>query len=745
MEHISDALFSYITIHGGQCNPPKYDRADLKRIAEDGDIQEMVKFMKLVFLGVAVCPMGPRKDECQQRMATLEESTMLGLSNIMADVPRWAMQSDSPRTESPRTQDEHRDHSPSPSASAIDSDLVHEAQTAQLKAENYQLKHELGSLRKVRQEDQNKYSRLQDNYEALKEELNKAQKTLHTSVLASKGDGNPTIKLLHTKIQEKDEIISDKDHETFELREQMQKNARDAKAERAKVQEFKDELDVIKSERDNFAKKANTLEKYRQKIQSSQQDTDQLRKEISQLRKENDAASDALKHHSDAIEGLRKENTKLELEHNEYRPALSRSEQHNHDLQKAKKRLEFDNTELAQRLHACEQREQALLRELGEDRRESVADESSGVTPDPNLLTELGGDTEGENQLRLATALLTWTRLISLSRKDQIPFPEGQSQETQPDLIAQVSALRSMLDDAEERQKIRDAKYLETYQEKLQLESSLKQVREGKPIEGSKSPDRRIENLTHKSSSTESFQKRFAELENEKRKRAEIETQLREAIRQLDTTQQDRMSLGELFWVVIEQHTNHLSVALVDLDKLRMLEEVKKQNSAALIQLQKQHKILQGHYKDMESDLDDHKVMLRKSIDDRAFRQTNNSSNELQDILQVIKAATTEQPTESAIQESISKRIDSLSEIIFKDREGVAKAREVNKLLLPEADYEFRSLLNPPAAQPPSRSSRPPSFRSMSATRRPPSTKSDTSWIGRFKPKDRKADSEFHP
>ena len=43
VKHISDYLFSYITTHGGQCNPPEADRADLRRVAQDGDVQEMVK------------------------------------------------------------------------------------------------------------------------------------------------------------------------------------------------------------------------------------------------------------------------------------------------------------------------------------------------------------------------------------------------------------------------------------------------------------------------------------------------------------------------------------------------------------------------------------------------------------------------------------------------------------------------------------------------------------------------------
>ena len=569
------------------------------------------------------------------------------------------------------------------------------------------------------------------------------QDKLQMTISASKGDTDSNIKLLQAKIQEKDEIISDKDHETFELREKMQKTSRDLKVERAKIQEFKDELDVIRSERDNLAKKANTLEKYKQKIQSSQQDTDQLRKEIAQLRKENDAATDALKNHSHVIDELRQANIKLELEHDEYRPALSRSEQHNHDLQKAKKRLEFDNAELAQRLHASEQKEQALLRELGEDRGEPVADQSPRITTDRTLLTELGGDSEGENQLRLASILLTWTRLISLSRRDKISLLEAEQQETQSDSDAQVSALQTMLNNANERQKLRDEKHLETYHEKLQLESSLKKLQEGASIEGSKSTGPKVRKIAHGLDSTEIFQKRTAQLEHEQKKRAEIEAELREAIRQVDASQQDRMFLENIFWMVVEQHTNHLSVTLVDMDKLKMLEEVKKQKSVALTELQKQHKLLQGNYKEVESDLDNHKALLRKSVDDRASMQiTASQVKELQSILEVVKAATAGQSSSSSSQDAIAKRVESLANVITRDREGVAVAREVNKVILPECDYSFASLQDPAAAMPPPRvpSSRPSSSRpspSRPSSSRPSSTQTSSSWVGRLKAKDK--------
>ena len=91
----------------------------------------------------------------------MEETTMLGLGSVMADVPGWAMPSDSSGTDSPRTQDEGQNEV---SAPTVDSDLLHEAKVAELRAANSQLKHEVQSLRKLRQEEQGRYTKLQDNH-----------------------------------------------------------------------------------------------------------------------------------------------------------------------------------------------------------------------------------------------------------------------------------------------------------------------------------------------------------------------------------------------------------------------------------------------------------------------------------------------------------------------------------------------------------------------------------------------------
>lgn len=120
--------------------------------------------MKLVFLGVGVCPLGARKDDCQRRMATLEESTMLKLGSMMEDVPGWAMPLNEVGTELAQPQEECQGDVSTPPATAMDSDLFYEAQAAELRAENSKLRHDVDGLRKVHQEHQNKYSRLQDNY-----------------------------------------------------------------------------------------------------------------------------------------------------------------------------------------------------------------------------------------------------------------------------------------------------------------------------------------------------------------------------------------------------------------------------------------------------------------------------------------------------------------------------------------------------------------------------------------------------
>lgn len=111
------------------------------------------------------------------------------------------------------------------------------------------------------------------------------------------------------------------------------------------MQKLKDELDEIKVERQNLARKANAAERYKQKLQASQGlenvNTD-LRKELDEIRQQLNEADEG-----------RNQVAGLELAVEEYKRILPKIEQDRHELQMMKKQLEFDNETLAQRWNAA--------------------------------------------------------------------------------------------------------------------------------------------------------------------------------------------------------------------------------------------------------------------------------------------------------------------------------------------------------------------------------------------------------
>lgn len=109
----------------------------------------------------------------------------------------------------------------------------------------------------------------------------------------------------------------------------------------AKYQEVRDELDVVKVERDTYFKKANITEKYKQKLEASQK----LQKENSEMRDELNEVREQLK----SFHLARQQFADLEVANEEYKRTLPKIEQDRHELQIVKQHLEFDNAALAQR------------------------------------------------------------------------------------------------------------------------------------------------------------------------------------------------------------------------------------------------------------------------------------------------------------------------------------------------------------------------------------------------------------
>lgn len=112
-----------------------------------------------------------------------------------------------------------------------------------------------------------------------------------------------------------------------------------------KHRKLSDDLDVLRAERDNLAKKANTAERYKQKLEASQN----LQKENVGLREELNEVHEQLK----SAQSARDRVAGLEVAIEEYQRTLPKIEQDRHELQIVKQHLEFDNDALAQRCEAA--------------------------------------------------------------------------------------------------------------------------------------------------------------------------------------------------------------------------------------------------------------------------------------------------------------------------------------------------------------------------------------------------------
>lgn len=104
---------------------------------------------------------------------------------------------------------------------------------------------------------------------------------------------------------------------------------------------------MLKAERDNFARKANTADRYKQKLQASQT----LEKENAELREELNEVREQLK----SAQSARKLVAGLEVENEEYKRTLPKIEQDRHELQIVKQHLELDNSTLARRCELAEE------------------------------------------------------------------------------------------------------------------------------------------------------------------------------------------------------------------------------------------------------------------------------------------------------------------------------------------------------------------------------------------------------
>lgn len=242
------------------------------------------------------------------------------------------------------------------------------------------------------------------------------------------------------------------------------------KVSSGKSQKLQDAFDELKTERDNLARKANTAEKYKQKLQAGsdlQKENLGLRDELAELRQEYERTKQA-----------RTQVAGLQLAVDEYKRVLPKIEQERHELQMMKKQLEFDNAALAQRCdtaHGQYKRDQVTIASFNERLGRPSTTPSSPVAGEKRDLDgELTDHADNDKRLRAKSI-----ELKDENRKLQSDIGDSE---------AKIGMLEQMLADVREHAEERERKHLETYHEKLALQSSLLALEEGQNIQEYEDP-----------------------------------------------------------------------------------------------------------------------------------------------------------------------------------------------------------------------------------------------------------------
>ena len=230
------------------------------------------------------------------------------------------------------------------------------------------------------------------------------------------------------------------------------------------AQKLQDQLDVVKAERDSFAKKANAAEKYKQKAQAYQD----LQKENAEARKE---LFEVRERYLEA-EQARQQIPGLQRAVEDYKNVFEKSEQSHYELQQMKKKLELDNKILANRWEDANdqyKRDQEIITDLSDKLRALGYSGGSSVPSTPAALENGGLDTE-----------------LAEHRHDGEPMQMTKLQRLRSangELESELKQTRQTLSDVREAYEEREKGHFATYEELLKLQSLLATVEQGQQLQ----------------------------------------------------------------------------------------------------------------------------------------------------------------------------------------------------------------------------------------------------------------------
>ena len=566
----------------------------------------------------------------------------------------------------------------------FDRELLLEQHLAELKSHLDRCEAEVRDLKEAKEQTDDAYNRLQESYDAIRKESIETDKQLKKFTSLHNEREQRSMKELETKISQQEEVIGRQEaqineHQSREV--EMQRKIKKLDAADDRLQNLQDDFDVQKVELEHQTRKANAGEKYKQKVQASQsveKERDLARKELNDARSRLEEAGN-----------FRRENAKLQQENREISQTLSRSERDNTELRETKQaylgeinRLHHDSKSLREALTQA----QADLEERhgGSERRSSVAD---------GLDDELAEAANHEQQMQVASTVIRWTRILMTSRKVRASELEKQVQQLTNDANdkdTKLAMLQAQLDSTQEDSADQYKQALETRQEMSILQSSLAEVRKGQSIEGSVSAVPLVDLITYNSKSTETFNKMRQQVKVQQQQCTHLKEKLSAAQKDLEAAENDSTSSFENHFenhcMLTDLTVDLFEGNLIDKPKLDMVEEIRKQNSLAMRQLQSEHDALRKRHNrlnDMFVDLTEerntawheaHETLIQKVGVETKAEANNQTLQESSDILRQAVTPETNGQTKD-VEIYVSK--------IEEGKERLAKAQKVYKQVVP--------------------------------------------------------------
>ena len=696
-----------------------FGTSSMAAIMADGAMQ----FLKLVLLVV----ISPPNHEIISKIPQLPSPTPLILQALFEEIDPARTPSEDGDAPDTSDLDSGRESSKgsafSSPARRKDRELLLEERLALVNAQLTRREAEVEDLKVEKEEISVAYLRLQDNYEAVKQSSAETEDRLKKLTSVHNEREQLSIRDLEAKISQQEEAIGRQESQIAELQTneaELQRRASKLRDVEEKFQKLQDEFHIQKVNLDEQTRRANAGDKYKQKVQATQgieRERDALRNQIDELRPR-----------AQAYDEVRRENSKLKQENHEIGQTLSHSERSNNEFREMKQAYVAEIERF--------QRETKGLREALAQGQERIADledrsggsevHSSPTIVDGGLESELAETSKHEQQMQVARTVLFWSRVLTINRKSRIIELEKHIRQLTDDSDEKDTTIKTIQRQFENVQALsvdQDKLLQDKTQEITNLQSSLAEVRQGHPIEGSVALSPWSACFSHNVNSTETFKRTREQLKVEQKKNVELEKMLSAARKEVEAANDERTSSFDRHCRISELNIDLLQGSLIDKPKLEIIEAVQKQSSVALMLLQREHEALQSLHQGVQDENDRlkddrnhawyeaHEAVVAKGLAD-----SDNAANyqRLANLEDMIKKFSNDKSTESTTQisEALEMNIGVFTRKIEEGRERTMKQQQVAKqifssglltpkTLLPEQYSAFGSPASPRPRQPP--------------------------------------------